>query len=168
MPFSAWLVDPVPQWLASPAVLALLLTWGALTWWTHRRARSRGMTFASGLTLLGLSALVGSFVLLLLFGTRVDATPVYEGDNAGTLIEIAATYETPSGETLQLRDATPHLLIWYRANSPEQFVTFMVLEPLPRIHQQGHRAMLANWRLVAALLLVAALAVWVRDRARAL
>ena len=168
VPFSAWLVDPVPKWLAAPGVLALLLTWGALTWWTHRRARSRGMTVASGLTLLGLCALVGSFALLLLFGTKVDATPVHEGDNSGTLIDVEATYETPSGETLQLRDATPHLLIWHPANSAEQFVTFMVFEPFPRVHQQGHRAMLANWRLVAALLLVAALAVLVRDRARTL
>ena len=126
------------------------------------------MTVASGLTLLGLCALVGSFALLLLFGTKVDATPVHEGDNSGTLIDVEATYETPSGETLQLRDATPHLLIWHPANSAEQFVTFMVFEPFPRVHQQGHRAMLANWRLVAALLLVAELAVLVRDRARTL
>ncbi|MBK6812721.1 MAG: hypothetical protein IPG81_28360 [Sandaracinaceae bacterium] len=137
MPFSAWLVDPVPKWVAAPAVLVLLLTWGALTWWTHRRARSRGVTVASGLTLLGLSALVGSFALLLLFGTRVDATPVHEGDNQGTLIDIAATYETPNGETVLLRDATPVLHVSYPANSAEQVVTFMVLEPFPRFTSTG-------------------------------
>lgn len=168
VPFSAWLVDPVPKWLAAPAVLALLLMWGVVTVRAQRRVRSRGVTVASGLTLLGLSALVGSFALLLLFGTRVDATPVHEGDNQGTLIDIAATYETPSGETVLLRDATPVLHVSYPANSAEQVVTFMVLEPFPQVHQYGHRAMLANWRLVAALLLVAALAVLVRDRARTL
>ena len=168
VPFSAWLVDPVPKWVAAAAVLVLLVAWTALTVWIHRRARARRVTVASGLTLLGLSALVGSFALLLLFGTRVDATPVHEGDNQGTLIDIAATYETPSGETVLLRDATPVLHVSYPANSAEQVVTFMVLEPFPQVHQYGHRAMLANWRLVAALLLVAALAVWVRSRARAL
>lgn len=166
MPFSAWLVNPAPEWLAAPASLALLLTWAVLTLLAQRRARAHGTLLAAGLVLLALGALLGSFALLLLFGTRVDATPVHVGDNQGTLIDVEATYETPRGETVVLRDATPLVHVWFPANSHEQFVTFVVLEGFPPVHQHGHRALLANWRLLAAVLLVAALAALVRGATR--
>ena len=162
MPFSAWLVDPLARDWDLIAVAVCALAWLVITVLARRRVREQATRVVAALVLLALLVLTGKFVTLAALGENVDATPVHVGDNQGTLIDVEARWETPRGEVMTLRDASPVVHITYPADSVEQVVSFMVLPRLPVVHQYGHRAMLSNWRLLASVLVLLSFAAYAR------
>ena len=144
------------------AVAVCALAWLVITVLARRRVREQATRVVAALVLLALLVLTGKFVTLAALGENVDATPVHVGDNQGTLIDVEARWETPRGEVMTLRDASPVVHITYPADSVEQVVSFMVLPRLPVVHQYGHRAMLSNWRLLASVLVLLSFAAYAR------
>lgn len=162
MPFSAWLVDPLARDWDLIAVAACAVAWGVIALLARRRVREQATRVVSALVLLALLVLTGKFVTLATLGVQVDATPVHVGDNQGTLIDLEARWETPRGEVMTLRGASPVVHISYPAGSFEQVVAFMVLERMPSVHEYGHRAMIANWRVLASVLVLLSFAAYAR------
>lgn len=162
MPFSAWLVDPLARDWDLIAVVTCAMAWGVIALIARRRVREQAARVVAALVLLALLVLAGKFVTLAALGVQVDATPVHVGDNQGTLIDVEARWETARGEVVTLRDASPVVHVTYPAGSAEQVVSFMVLPHLPAVHQYGHRAMIANWRLLASVLVLLSFAAYAR------
>lgn len=154
MPFSAWLVDPLARGTGDFVVAALGVVWLVISVVARRRSHDTSTLVVAALVLLALTVLTGKFVTLSALGRQVTARPLHVGDNQGTLIDVTAEWETPRGDTIELRGSSPVVHVSYPANSHEQQVFFMVLTELPVVHDYGHRAMIANWRVLAAVLVL--------------